>query len=132
MFRLIVLSLAFPFIAFAQTGTGETLPLLPLTPVITGPMEVEAGKTVVLDGSASIADPATVSYSWTLDGRIISHTGEAVLTLDQPGRYEITFRVRDRAEGEAREARGLAVPEADERMARDSRGRRCDPRGIRA
>lgn len=102
MLRMMLLSLAVPFIAFAQTG--ETLLLLPLTPVITGSMEVEAGKTVVLDGSASMADPATVSYSWTLDGRVISHTGEAVLTLDQPGRYELTLRVRDRAEGKMREA----------------------------
>jgi hypothetical protein len=72
--------------------------------VITGPSEVEAGKTIVLDAELSTVDSESVSYLWTRDGGVISTTEEALLTLDRTGTYEITLRVRDRLGGVLRES----------------------------
>ena len=94
-------SLLVPLVTFAQTGEHLAAPAL--NPVITGPMEVEVGKTVVLDASLSVADSETVSYQWTLDGQFISRTEEAVLTLEKPGTYEVSLRIRDRIGNVTRE-----------------------------
>lgn len=91
----------FSFCAYAQEEIPLDAPILKA--VISGPMEVEVGKTVVLDASLSVADSQTVRYLWTLNGRTISTTEEAVLTLDQPGVYEISLRVRDSSDGVQRE-----------------------------
>jgi hypothetical protein len=95
--------LFFTGVAFAQTGEALRQPL-ELRPVITGPREVEVGKTIVLDASLSTADPKTVVYIWMRDGEVISRTDQALLTLDKPGTYTIALRVRDRLEGRNREA----------------------------
>jgi len=94
--------IALPLFAYAQeVPLAETV--APLKPVITGPMEVEVGKTVVLDASLSVADSRTVRYFWSLNDRLISTTEEAVLTLDKPGRYTLSLRVRDTLDGQVRE-----------------------------
>ena len=82
-FQLTAFLLLLPHAALAQTG--ELLPP-PIRAVITGPREVQVGKTLVLDASVSTADAQTVSYVWKRDGQIVSRTEELVLTLDQPGR----------------------------------------------
>lgn len=105
MRRFIFLSflLLLPVAASAQ---GEEAPDAPpeLRAVITGPDEVQVGKTIVLDASLSTADPDTATYLWTRDGAVISSTEEALLTLDRTGQYTIELRVRDRSEGIRREA----------------------------
>ena len=98
---LILTSLS-PIFSQAQSLTEEPLPI---RAVISGPREVAVGKTIVLDASLSSADPATVSYLWTREGDVVSRTAEAVLTLDQPGTYEIALTVRDRLTGRGREAK---------------------------
>mgnify|MGYP002725564604 CR=1 FL=1 len=91
------------FTAHAQTEEIADLPT-ELRAVITGTSEVEVGKTIVLDGSLSIADADSVSYLWTRDGAVISRTEEAVLTLDRPGSYTVKLSVRDQLGGRTREA----------------------------
>lgn len=94
--------LCFTGSAYAQTGDLLDQPVA-LRPVITGPREVEVGKTMVLDASLSTADPETASYLWTREGEIISRSEQALLTLDKPGMYTITLKVRDRLNGKLRE-----------------------------
>jgi len=103
---LLLFLLLFPFASFAQTEEPPEPPP-ELRAVITGPKEVQVGKTIVLDGSLSTADSETVSYLWTRDGDVISRTEEALMTLEKPGRYEIMLRVRDRLGGEQRESEGV-------------------------
>lgn len=89
---------------FAQTPELTVEAPRELRAVITGPTEIGQGKTVVLDASLSSADADTVSYLWTRDGQVISTAEEALMTLDRPGKYTITLRVRDRLDGAEREA----------------------------
>lgn len=107
MRRFIFLSLLLLlFFPFAVTAQEEEAPDAPpeLRAVITGPDEVQVGKTIVLDASLSPADPDTVSYLWTRDGEVISASEEALLTLDRPRTFTIKLRVRDRLDGRRREA----------------------------
>ena len=89
--------------AAAQTEDASPIDSPELRAVITGPAEAKVGRTVVLDASLSVSDEETVRYQWMLDGRIISSTEEAVLTLDEPGTYTVSLRVTDRLSGEVRE-----------------------------
>ncbi|HLD08132.1 MAG TPA: 7TM domain-containing protein [Candidatus Peribacterales bacterium] len=102
--RILLLALCFPLFVHAQETVGPPASApAPLKPVITGPLEVEVGKTLVLDASLSVADSRTVRYFWSLDSRLISTTEEAVLTLDKPGKYTLSLRVRDTVDGTVRE-----------------------------
>jgi hypothetical protein len=96
--------LLLPQAALAQTG--ELLPS-PIRAVITGPREVQVGKTLVLDASVSTADAETASYVWRRDGQIVSRTEELVLTIDQPGRYEVSLAVQDRLNGQERSSESV-------------------------
>jgi hypothetical protein len=90
-------------LASAQTGNVLLTPPA-IRAVISGSREVQVGKTLVLDGSLSSADPDTVTYLWRRDGEIVSRTEEAVLTLERPGNILMTLTVRDRLRGEQRES----------------------------
>lgn len=103
---LLGLSALIPFSVAAQAGEG-TPPIPEIRAVIGGPKDVAVGKTIVLDGSLSSAEEKTVSYLWTLDGRIVSRAAEALLTLDKPGEYTVGLTVRDRVGKVIREAKTL-------------------------
>ena len=75
-----------------------------LRAVITGPSNISQGKKILLDASHSTADPETVSYKWMRDGEVISNSEEALLTLNEPGKYKITLQVSDLLSGIKREA----------------------------
>ena len=90
-----------PLISHAQETPAD---VLPLQAVISGPSEVQVGKTVVLDTSLSVVDAETARYQWTMDGRVISTNEEAVLTLDKAGRYAVALRIRDNPGTNPREA----------------------------
>ena len=99
----LVTILLVPYIALAQVPEVSDAPR-ELRAVITGPSNVSQGKKILLDASHSTADPDTVSYKWLRDGQAISTSEEALLTLNEPGKYKITLQVSDLLNNTKREA----------------------------
>ncbi len=83
-----------------EAGTGAAA----ARAVITGPRDVAAGRTIVLDGSLSTAEGEITGYRWFLEGqqRPISETVEAVFTPENAGtlvfRLTVTAQLPDGTE----------------------------------
>ncbi len=87
-----------PFSVGAQTGTSLTIPVEdpPVQAVISGPIDVAVGRTLVLDAALTRSTARNLSYRWFVAGRAqpISNTVEAVYTPDQPGTLIFRLVVR--------------------------------------
>jgi hypothetical protein len=93
-FALTALLLAGPLAVSAQSSAAPADAFDPrITVVISGPDDIAAGRTLVLDGSLSRTEGENPSYTWYVEGRKqpISDTVEAVYTPDQPG--TLVFRL---------------------------------------
>lgn len=91
----------------AMAVTGDLLEeSVPLTPTISGPDDISAGRTLVLDASASVGVGEEVSYRWYRDDlpQSISRTVEAVYTPEKPGITTIRLVIRTTIDGEEVEA----------------------------
>lgn len=86
--------------AFAQDDLLEAAPLI--SSVITGPSEVQVGRTIVLDAQASRGVSKTAQYRWYLGKSVspISRSVEAVFTPDKAGITIIRLEVTDTIDGE--------------------------------
>ncbi len=74
--------------------------------VISGPSEVQVGRTIVLDASASRTASGAITYEWHQDQftQSISRSVEALFTPEEPGEFVIRLVVRQEIDGETFES----------------------------
>lgn len=96
---------------YAQIAVAQSVPIddvvrPPIIPVISGPADVAAGRTVVLDASNTVVRGEDVEYRWYREGitQPISRTVEAVYTPEQIGTTLIRLVVTATVDGEPVEA----------------------------
>ncbi len=104
-------SLCVPFLGLAQSSATNSLADTGINIVITGPSDVQVGRTVVLDASSSTGLGENTTYRW-YRGAIpqpISSTVEAVYTPEQPGLTTIRLVVHTTIDGEEVEVESQKV-----------------------
>ncbi|OGJ62497.1 hypothetical protein A3J34_05050 [Candidatus Peribacteria bacterium RIFCSPLOWO2_02_FULL_51_10] len=104
MYRYPILLFALPAflwalpLSAAEAALSEVIYEEPqITAVITGPDDIQTGKTLILDGSASHVTGERTSYRWSIDEtkQFIGQNVVAIYTPEKAGK--LTFRLRVRS-----------------------------------
>ncbi len=92
-----------PFGATAQ-GTPAA-PARELSATILGPDDIQVGRTIILDASASRIAGSDLQYAWYVNNESepISRTVDAIYTPERPGELRFRLTLRSTVDGEIRE-----------------------------
>lgn len=106
LFSLIILFALSSSLALAQGFPRVAEIVEPLTPVISGPEEIQVGRTLVLDASSSKGLGEDTTYHWYIEGvpQPISRTVEVVYTPEIIDTITIRLIIHTTIDGELMEA----------------------------